>query len=66
MSFGGMIFTLDDTETSDDGYFRVYVGRKADSDGEYSSFDVADLQILQNTIVYLSVGDNADSENLAS
>ena len=61
--FGGMIFTLDDTETSNDGYFQLYVEVKADSDGEYSH-SVADATRKMPLFIY--VGDNADSENLAS
>ena len=61
--FGGMIFTLDDTETSNDGYYQLYVEVKADSDGEYSH-PVADATRKMPLFIY--IGDNADSENLAS
>ena len=61
--FGGMTFTLDDTETSNDGYYQLYVEVKADSDGEYSH-SVADATRKMPLFIY--VGDNADSENLAS
>ena len=61
--FGGMIFTLDDTETSNDGYYQLYVEVKADSDGEYSH-SVADATRRMPLFIY--IGDNADSENLAS